>query len=189
MMYADFRATPLAGKLALVTRGSWGVGRGIARGHGEAGATVYATGRMAARGDAAEPGTIDRVAGEVDELGGRRIAVRCDHGRDDEVEPVFAPIARQAGQLDVLVKNVHSGFYDVAAGSGRRSIGGRATWRWNSGRRVWRSSPCGLLAGRSNRWISIVPPVNVPFWMARVVVRRFTEQLKERGGYGVTPGR
>jgi dehydrogenase/reductase SDR family protein 1 len=94
---------PLAGSIALVTGASRGVGRGIALGLGEAGATVYVTGRTVDRG--AIPGTIDDAANEVTSLGGRGIAVRCDHGSDADVEALFARIRAEAGRLDILVNN------------------------------------------------------------------------------------
>jgi len=77
----------LQGKVALVTGASRGVGKGIALGLGEAGATVYITGRTVEEGQAAVnlPGTIHHTAQEVEALGGTGIAVRCDHRNDDEV--------------------------------------------------------------------------------------------------------
>jgi len=119
-MYADSGAKPLAGKITLVTGASRGVGRGIARAFGEAGATVYVTGRTAQRGAVPEPGTIESVAAEVDALGGKGIPVRCDHTRDEEIRGLFARIESESERLDVLVNNVHSGVYDMAEGVDRR---------------------------------------------------------------------
>ena len=119
-MYADPGAKPLAGKVALVTGASRGVGRGIARGLGEAGATVWVTGRTVQRGPAPEPGTVESVAAEVDALGGRGIPVRCDHGRDDEIAALFARVETEAGRLDVLVNNAHSGVNEMAEAVDRR---------------------------------------------------------------------
>ncbi len=119
-MYEDPDAKPLGGKITLVTGASRGVGRGIARGFGEAGATVYVTGRTVQRGTAPEPGTIESVAAEVDALGGRGIPVRCDHGRDEEIRALFARIEAESGRLDVLVNNVHSGVHEIAEGVHRR---------------------------------------------------------------------
>jgi len=68
----------LAGKVAFVTGASRGVGRGVALGLGESGATVYVTGRTSSRDDRALPGTIEFVAQEVDAAGGRGIPVRWD---------------------------------------------------------------------------------------------------------------
>jgi NAD(P)-dependent dehydrogenase (short-subunit alcohol dehydrogenase family) len=110
----------LTGKVALVTGASRGVGRGIARGLAESGATVYVTGRTTSRGGGIEPGTIESVAREVDEAGGRGIAVRCDHAVAAEIEALFARIERDSGRLDVLVNNAHSGFAELAENAGRR---------------------------------------------------------------------
>jgi len=62
----------LLGKVALVTGASRGIGKGIALGLGEAGATVYITGRTTEANQAAVdlPGTIHQTADEVAKLGG-----------------------------------------------------------------------------------------------------------------------
>ncbi len=110
----------LRGKVALVTGASRGVGRGIARGLGEAGVTVYVTGRTVRSSETAEPGTIEHVALEVDRLGGKGIPVRCDHAVDEEIRLLFARIQEESGHLDVLVNNVHSGLRDLAESGDRR---------------------------------------------------------------------
>jgi len=56
------------------------------------------------------PGTIDATAREVEHAGGTAIALRCDHRNDAEVEAVFARIAAERGDLDVLVNNVWGGY-------------------------------------------------------------------------------
>jgi dehydrogenase/reductase SDR family member 1 len=93
----------LRGKVAIVTGASRGVGRGAALGLGEAGATVYVTGRTLAPGPL--PGTIDETAEQVTALGGRGVAVRCDHAVDAEVAALFERVLAAEGRLDVLVNN------------------------------------------------------------------------------------
>src|SRR5512133_3585724 len=102
----------LAGKVALVTGSSRGVGRGIALGLGEAGATVYITGRTVEEGKGAVdlPGTIYHTAEEVSQRGGKGIAVRCDHGNDEEVKALFQRIQDEQNRLDILVNNVWGGY-------------------------------------------------------------------------------
>ncbi|MBN8484954.1 MAG: SDR family NAD(P)-dependent oxidoreductase [Sphingomonadales bacterium] len=98
-------------KVALVTGASRGAGRGIARGFGELGYTVYVTGRTVAPGDAKGwdgtvlPGTVAETAAEVTAAGGKGIAVMCDHGDDAQVAALFEQIEREQGHLDVLVNN------------------------------------------------------------------------------------
>jgi NAD(P)-dependent dehydrogenase (short-subunit alcohol dehydrogenase family) len=98
-------------KVALVTGASRGAGRGIARGFGELGYTVYVTGRTVAPGDAKGwdgtvlPGTVAETAAEVTAAGGKGIAVMCDHADDAQVAALFEQIEREQGHLDVLVNN------------------------------------------------------------------------------------
>ena len=97
---------PLSGRVALVTGASRGVGKGIALALGEAGATVYVTGRTLEEGDAPLPGTIGRTAREVNQRGGRGIALRCDHANDDDTRRVIERIQSDEKRLDILVNNV-----------------------------------------------------------------------------------
>ena len=76
---------PLSSKIALVAGATRGAGRGIARALGEAGATVYATGRSTRQRLAGtRPETIDETAELVTAAGGHGIAVRVDHTVPDE---------------------------------------------------------------------------------------------------------
>ena len=108
--------------VAVVTGASRGAGRGIAVELGAAGATVYVTGRstreqpaqgygqlLALSGLDALPGSIDETAEAVTRMGGRGIAVRCDHTREDEVAALFARVEQDAGRLDLLVNNAWGG--------------------------------------------------------------------------------
>lgn len=113
---------PLKGRVAVVTGASRGAGRGIALELGAAGAAVYVTGRST-RAQPAEsygrilalselealPGSIDETADELTRMGGKGIAVRCDHTQEDDVANLFARVQREQGRLDLLVNNAWGG--------------------------------------------------------------------------------
>lgn len=98
----------LAGRVALVTGSSRGIGKGIALALGALGATVYVTGRSVREGRAAWPGTVGATAREIDRLGGTGVAVPCDHGDDAAVARLFEQVRAEQGRLDVLVNNVYA---------------------------------------------------------------------------------
>ena len=102
----------LAGKIAVVTGASRGVGRGVAIGLGEAGATVYVTGRTVAA-DTAGAATVAETACLVTAAGGRGIAIGCDHRDDAAVEALFQRVVRDSGHLDILVNNAWDGYRDM----------------------------------------------------------------------------
>jgi dehydrogenase/reductase SDR family member 1 len=95
----------LAGKIAIVTGASRGIGKGCAIELAAAGAVVYLTGRSVREGDAALPGTVGATAAEIASAGGEAIAIACDHRDDTAVEALFARVDRERGRLDVLVNN------------------------------------------------------------------------------------
>jgi len=99
---------PLAGRVALVAGATRGAGRGIARALGEAGATVYCTGRSV-KGKPSpyrRPETIDETAAMITEAGGKAIAVRVDHTSEVEVKALFRRIRRAHKRIDVVVDSV-----------------------------------------------------------------------------------
>ncbi len=119
-------------RVALVTGASRGVGRGIALGLGEAGFSVYVTGRtLIADGSEGIPGSLERTVSEIAELGGIGVAVRCDHTDDRHVTNLFGRIERESGRLDLLV-NAAWGGYEHMFDSGEGYIWERPFWRQNS---------------------------------------------------------
>lgn len=102
----------LRGKVAIVTGASRGIGRGVALGLGEYGATVYVTGRTEDGGalpDFLKGTGIHRTAEEVTALGGVGIAHRCDHANDAEVEKLFERVLSEQGKIDILVNSAWGG--------------------------------------------------------------------------------
>jgi NAD(P)-dependent dehydrogenase (short-subunit alcohol dehydrogenase family) len=101
----------LKGKIALVAGATRGAGRGIAIALGEAGATVYCTGRSTRKRGATRgrPETIEETAELVTAAGGKGIAVRVDHTEPAQVKKLVALIRRRHKGLDILVSDVWGG--------------------------------------------------------------------------------
>jgi NAD(P)-dependent dehydrogenase (short-subunit alcohol dehydrogenase family) len=99
---------PLEGKIALVAGATRGAGRGTAVALGEAGATVYCTGRTTRerRSEYDRPETIEETAELVDAAGGTGIAVAVDHLEPDQVRSLVERIDAEQGRLDVLVNDI-----------------------------------------------------------------------------------
>jgi NAD(P)-dependent dehydrogenase (short-subunit alcohol dehydrogenase family) len=114
---------PLVAVVAGATRGA---GRGVARGLGERGATVYCTGRSVRGNPSAygRPESIEETAELVDRAGGRGIPVQVDHSAEAEVEALFARVKAESGRLDVLVNCV---------------AGEDPTFDWSSGKPFWKA--------------------------------------------------
>eukprot|EP00929_Paragymnodinium_shiwhaense_P102428 TRINITY_DN65611_c0_g1_i1.p1 TRINITY_DN65611_c0_g1~~TRINITY_DN65611_c0_g1_i1.p1 ORF type:complete len:509 (+),score=92.33 TRINITY_DN65611_c0_g1_i1:73-1599(+) len=92
------RLPDLKGRYAVVTGASRGIGKGTAIGLGEAGATVFVTGRDQTR--------TQETADLVTKAGGRGVAIVCDHEDDAQVAAAFKRISEETGgRLDLLVNN------------------------------------------------------------------------------------
>jgi NAD(P)-dependent dehydrogenase (short-subunit alcohol dehydrogenase family) len=98
---------PLAGKIAVVAGATRGAGRGIATALGEAGATVYCTGRSVpgSPGMKNRPETINETAELVTARGGKGIPVRVDHTVPSEVASLF----ERVGAFDILINDIWGG--------------------------------------------------------------------------------
>jgi NAD(P)-dependent dehydrogenase (short-subunit alcohol dehydrogenase family) len=101
----------LEGRVALVAGATRGAGRGTAVALGEAGATVYCTGRSTRerRSEYDRPETIEETAELVTGAGGEGIAVAVDHLDAAEVESLVRRIDAEQGRLDVLVNDIWGG--------------------------------------------------------------------------------
>ncbi len=100
------QSTPsLAGKVAVVTGASRGIGKGIALALASEGATVYITGRTVTEGSYPLPGTVGETAEECTKRGGKGIAVQVDHANDEQVAALFEQVKHEQGKLDILVNN------------------------------------------------------------------------------------
>jgi dehydrogenase/reductase SDR family protein 1 len=110
----------LEGSVAVVTGGTFGVGRGIASALADYGARVFVTGRSAP-----DDAPIDeRITG-----------IRCDHRLDAEVTAAFGRVARETDRIDILVNNVWGG-YERMVEDGSFTWGKpfweQPLWRWDA---------------------------------------------------------
>jgi len=115
----------LQGRVCLVTGAARGIGRGIALQLGEAGATVYITGRTKSN--------LDECAKEIKARGGIPVTVQMDHGVDSDVEALFKRIQEEhKGRLDVLVNNAYAGVNTIFTSTGKKFWDTPAAETWDS---------------------------------------------------------
>jgi dehydrogenase/reductase SDR family protein 1 len=164
----------LKGKVGVVTGASRGVGKGIALGLGEAGATVYITGRTTQEGTDIEKlgGTVFTTAEKVTAIGGKGIAVACDHRKDSQVEELFQRVAEESQRLDVLVNNAWGGYEQMEHDdefTWPNPFWSQPLWRWDAmfdgGVRaayVASAFAARMLVEQKNGLI-----VNISFWAAQ----------------------
>lgn len=99
----------LTGKVAIVTGGNRGIGRGIALGLAHAGAHLV----IASRNQETAAATAREIAGQ----GGRAHAVPCDVTRPAEIEAAVAAALAEFGGVNILVNNA-----GISAGGPPQSI-------------------------------------------------------------------
>ena len=127
----------LKGKVAVVTGASRGVGKGVALGLGEAGATVYVTGRTIKDKTDVEKlgGTVYETASAVTALGGKGIPIQCDHREDSQVEAAFTRIEKERKRIDILVNNAWGGYERMREGKALtyfKPFWEQTFWRWDA---------------------------------------------------------
>jgi dehydrogenase/reductase SDR family protein 1 len=152
----------LSGKVAVVTGASRGVGKGVALGLAEAGATVYATGRTAS-----EESFSDSPPGD-----GRIIPVVCDHTDDDATEVLFGRVVGEQGRLDVLVNSAWGGYERMMEGgefTWPRPFWEQPAWRWDA---MFAAGVRAAYVASAHAARRMVPAgsgliVNISFWAAQ----------------------
>jgi 3-oxoacyl-[acyl-carrier protein] reductase len=90
-------AKPLAGRVAVVTGGTRGIGLAIARLLADDGASVVVSGR--------DPGRLESAAKELEALGATALAVAADAAKREDADRVVEATRERFGRIDVLVNN------------------------------------------------------------------------------------
>ncbi len=164
----------LTGKVAVVTGASRGVGKGVALGLGEAGATVYVSGRsVKEKQDVGKlGGTIFSTAEAVTAIGGQGIAVHCDHTKDQETQALFEKVEQNSNQLDILVNNAWAGYEKMREGrvfTYSKPFWEQPFWRWDAmfaaGARA--AYTCAAFAASAMTAQKSGLIVNISFWAAQ----------------------
>lgn len=147
----------LDGRAAIVTGGTKGVGRGVARQLARVGAQVFVTGRSVPDHEPFdEPVT----------------AIQCDHRDDSDVEAAFDRVARETKSIDVLVNSVWAGYEGMVENgefTWSKPFWQQPVWRWDAMftagvRAHYRASQLAVRTMVAQRRGLIV---NLSFWAAQ----------------------
>jgi 3-oxoacyl-[acyl-carrier protein] reductase len=95
----------LAGKTAVITGASKGIGAGIAKAFAKEGANIVVN-YARAKDDA------EKVSADIERSGGRSITVQADVSKQSDVDKLFAEAVKAFGKVDILVNN--AGVYELA---------------------------------------------------------------------------
>lgn len=101
----------LAGKVAIVTGSSRGIGKAIAVGYAREGASVVVASRTEAEKDRNFPGTIYRTAEEIVKSGGKALPIRCDVTDEASAAAMVEKCLSAFGRIDILVNNAGVAFH------------------------------------------------------------------------------
>jgi dehydrogenase/reductase SDR family member 1 len=145
------------GRIAVVTGGTEGVGRGIASELTYSGARVFVTGRSI------REGTLD---------GSHITGIRCDHREDQQVAAAFKRVAKEGGTIEILVNNVWGGYEQMMENgvfTWSKPFWEQPIWRWDAmfAAGVRAHYFASQLAARSMVACRRGLIVNISFWAAQ----------------------
>lgn len=164
-----------AGKTALITGATRGIGKAIALRLARDGANIV----IAAKSVEEHPklgGTIYSAAAEIEAAGGKALAVQCDIRFEDQIQQVVEKTKERFGGLDILVNNASAiALTSTEATEPKRfdlmhSINVRGTFM------VTRACIPLLKEGKNAHILTLSPPVNLdPKWLEKHVAYTLTK--------------
>lgn len=105
----------LAGRVAVVTGASRGIGEAIARRLAMEGAKVVASARTVEEGEHPLPGTITETVAHITAAGGTAMAVKCDVAKPEDRKRLIDEAVAAYGPVDILVNNAAVTYYTPIA--------------------------------------------------------------------------
>lgn len=94
----------LAGRVAIITGASRGIGRAVALGLARQGCAVVIAAKSVTSSEKL-PGSIHTVAEEVTQLGGQALAVQVDVRDEQQIDNLAARTRERFGRIDILINN------------------------------------------------------------------------------------
>ncbi len=191
-------------KIALVTGGTRGIGKGIAISLAKKGAIVYFTGRTEKEFDGAVQlgGSLEATEMEIKQAGGIGYGIKCDHNDDGQTKMVIDRIIAEHEKIDILVNNAWGGYEFYNDGTEFWNENGfwttpinRFDKMFHSGVRIHYVTTlftvphmirqhCGLIINLSF-WAAEREDMGVAYGMAKAATNKMTEtvayELKEHG--------
>jgi 3-oxoacyl-[acyl-carrier protein] reductase len=178
----------LAGKVALVTGSSRGIGAAIAKRLAREGARVVVHGR--------DNQALSAVVGEIEQTGGEAIHVTADVTKFTEIETMRGEVEREFGPIDILVANAGGSFTapgpleEITEDGWRGSIDGNLTATFLTIKSVLP----GMKARKTGTIITIssaaarrpYPQSPIPYAAAKAGIQILTQVVAAQAGpYGV----
>jgi NAD(P)-dependent dehydrogenase (short-subunit alcohol dehydrogenase family) len=182
----------LAGKVAIVTGSSRGIGKAIALELAHEGAALVVAARTVAKGQGSLPGSIYETVEEINSFGGQAIGISCDVSQEEQVQDLMKQTEMHYGKVDILINNA-----GIATPESFLSL---PTKKWDlviavnlKGTYLCTKAVLpGMIARNSGHIINMSSVLarrsthSIPYGVSKAAIERFTVGLaRELKGYGI----